>query len=1142
MLSSSKQFGSLLLRGLPLLMGVLLLMVFGTSTANAQSAVFNSPNKVYVPLQHTISTFGDSAKYKLGAVKIIEGTGGTFGVNDSLVIAAPYKWRFVKDSAITVTVTGGHHLSIDSALTSKTQTILTGLKGSKAYTLKSKIDTGAIHLVFDTASTTGATTGDTVWISGLYVQSTDSAGKYDSSNLVYTSAKNYVSGTANVISVSGDTLIALPGDYNKVVFKSSTPSSVGAGSIITATVQLQDANGNNTTSSSAIPVVSPVLNGGITAGNGTLSGIATVTRSVTKDSVTYTALTYTKAEKIQLLFTAPGNTDVSGEIDVKAGAAAHISVALQSGKSDGITVDQNTAYTLTLTDKYFNPVSDTSTVAGSEQTNHGGVFAFDNTHTTNGQIGVTFNPSKFFVGADTLVLSSPSLGVASASQTHAIMINPGSLAGVIVDYAGTTTSAGSTEKIAAGETVYARAYLRDTYGNPIDASDTSAVSFSSTKGTLTQSGKVLVPSLTTSLYPNTNQTSTAIALPIVVSKKAGDLDVVTAQTKTGGYTSRDTITVRSNVPAKLKMVQIGVGDSSIVASKYAIATSIVFADTAWDSYGNLSVAPDASWKIAPKRSAYAINFSTNGLVKFDRAADTTAVDTIYLDATGAVNRTVASGTKSGIDTLKAWSAANSTVAASVPVYVTPDVYSDLVIKPSPDTTAIAGKTDKFTAEKQDQYGNHIDWGISGGITVGNTFSRNNPDNTPSATTDSAKTILTILKSAAHATIAPSAPAVIGTASKLGASVGGSLNYSFAFTAAPASADTAKFSVVLSPASADTIIVRSIPTGALASFKVTVLSDTTETAGKTISMTVVPYDVNNNRMYTYTGHGQILTLNHTAVSPIKGKESTYFFTYENSNSETDTTTSVLLSDTAFVNGTATFTIHKFAAEQDSMTTITFADTSANVSVTTKPFNFTPDIVDTTYGMWKIQVADTLKSTGSFNFTVTPCDQFGNVNRKEQVIVNISSNQTSGFNIGSNPKVITGPTVFDGTLSGAKGNMVIYVFNSGNSNMFTQSSPIAIDVLNGIENTNELPKEYALMQNYPNPFNPTTLIKYDLPKAGLVTLKVYDLLGREVATLINGNQAAGKYSVQFNASKLASGVYIYRIQSNNFSAVKKLMLLK
>ena len=91
-------------------------------------------------------------------------------------------------------------------------------------------------------------------------------------------------------------------------------------------------------------------------------------------------------------------------------------------------------------------------------------------------------------------------------------------------------------------------------------------------------------------------------------------------------------------------------------------------------------------------------------------------------------------------------------------------------------------------------------------------------------------------------------------------------------------------------------------------------------------------------------------------------------------------------------------------------------------------------------------------------------------------------------------------------------------------------------------NETPKEYALAQNYPNPFNPSTTIRYQLPKDGMVTLKIYDILGSEVATLVNQEKIAGKYEVNFNASSVASGVYIYRISSGSFSASKKLMLLK
>jgi len=88
----------------------------------------------------------------------------------------------------------------------------------------------------------------------------------------------------------------------------------------------------------------------------------------------------------------------------------------------------------------------------------------------------------------------------------------------------------------------------------------------------------------------------------------------------------------------------------------------------------------------------------------------------------------------------------------------------------------------------------------------------------------------------------------------------------------------------------------------------------------------------------------------------------------------------------------------------------------------------------------------------------------------------------------------------------------------------------------------PKEFKLEQNFPNPFNPTTTIQYQLPQDAKVTLKVYDILGSEVATLINAEQEAGYYEVNWNASNLASGVYIYRLQTGSFVSVKKMMLLR
>jgi Secretion system C-terminal sorting domain len=88
----------------------------------------------------------------------------------------------------------------------------------------------------------------------------------------------------------------------------------------------------------------------------------------------------------------------------------------------------------------------------------------------------------------------------------------------------------------------------------------------------------------------------------------------------------------------------------------------------------------------------------------------------------------------------------------------------------------------------------------------------------------------------------------------------------------------------------------------------------------------------------------------------------------------------------------------------------------------------------------------------------------------------------------------------------------------------------------------PIKYELAQNYPNPFNPTTNINYTVPRKGFVTLRVYNVLGQEVATLFSGVQNAGNYVASFNAARFASGVYFYRLQSGNVSITKKLMLMK
>ena len=95
---------------------------------------------------------------------------------------------------------------------------------------------------------------------------------------------------------------------------------------------------------------------------------------------------------------------------------------------------------------------------------------------------------------------------------------------------------------------------------------------------------------------------------------------------------------------------------------------------------------------------------------------------------------------------------------------------------------------------------------------------------------------------------------------------------------------------------------------------------------------------------------------------------------------------------------------------------------------------------------------------------------------------------------------------------------------------------------VEDGSNVPNEYNLYQNYPNPFNPTTTIRYQVPGLSFVTLKVYDVLGNEVAVLLNEEKPAGYYNIEFNASLLSSGIYFYRLQAGDFIQTKMMILMK
>ena len=89
---------------------------------------------------------------------------------------------------------------------------------------------------------------------------------------------------------------------------------------------------------------------------------------------------------------------------------------------------------------------------------------------------------------------------------------------------------------------------------------------------------------------------------------------------------------------------------------------------------------------------------------------------------------------------------------------------------------------------------------------------------------------------------------------------------------------------------------------------------------------------------------------------------------------------------------------------------------------------------------------------------------------------------------------------------------------------------------------IPDKYSLSQNYPNPFNPYTNLEFGISNLGFVTLKIYDVIGREIVTLVNEIKEPGYYTTRFDGSKLSSGVYFYRLTAGDFVAVKKLVVLK
>ncbi len=177
-------------------------------------------------------------------------------------------------------------------------------------------------------------------------------------------------------------------------------------------------------------------------------------------------------------------------------------------------------------------------------------------------------------------------------------------------------------------------------------------------------------------------------------------------------------------------------------------------------------------------------------------------------------------------------------------------------------------------------------------------------------------------------------------------------------------------------------------------------------------------------------------------------------------------------------------------------------------------------------YSLTVTDNQGATGKATGQITVGTSGGNL-----VLVNPSSGTISSGGSETITLTLNAQNLSEGTYTG----QVNITTNGGNIT-------IPIDYLVDVEKLSSIPNEYQLSQNYPNPFNPTTVIEFSLPQTSNVSLKIYDALGREIKNLISDEKSAGSYKVSFDASTFSSGVYFYKLDTEIFSKIKKMLLIK
>ena len=871
------------------------------------------------------------------------------------------------------------------------------------------------------------------------------------------------------------------------------------------TLYLLDFNNNITSDITTVVSLDALIASTGNPGSGIFYG-STLAKPTGGGKYVYTNLKYSIAGTFKARASATGvlSNVAAATFIVTAGIPKTVSVSLSKTSID---VNTTTDLTVTAVDTFYNAVSNNARVKFTETLGGGGGY-LEKTGITavSGQnspvyIGyfpstgtgtVTYTPSKNYTGTVTTKIEVQADNTAGSavvcSTTPSITVTAGGEALI-------TSTPHDTSVAIGGTTSTFRVIVKDSYGNTVtsglSAGDITATAQKGTVGTITLSG-------VTFLVPYTPFTTRG-------------MDTITYKLGATQYTTISSVGVNSGPPATVTIYETA-GDSTIIDSK--ATRSVTLQAMAKDAYGNnvngslyklrftiLTSGPSGSWK-SGSRGASAIKDTVTAVI-----ADSIVSMAFYSDtlAQAAVQVGALYPTTSNF--------ASATIKASLNLKIKLDTVSMIANKVSILAAPPSGSGVTITSRLTDIGGNNIAVSDTGSIRYVLVKGRGTLDaTTRKTTTDGAVQIV--------------------------------------YTTYATAVDTATITTTArnNPAINNTVTIISVPSGPINYFTVTInTADASKIAGDSVNITITAMDLLNRRIYAYNAAGQTVTLNNTTVSPVVTKDTTYYFSYTDKNGKyVKRSNGIALTDSIFVQGLASITLHKFTAEATS-NTVTITDTNAITGTSANGSIFKPGSCagQTT---WSVTLKDTVGLNTPFNYTITPRDKYYNINSTVLNFGYVSSNQGTNFDAGSNPMIFTGPVTYNASQSVATNNLIIYV-SDGTSTLLGQSKAIVAKAgVTGVEQNNSLPTAYSLLQNYPNPFNPSTTIQFGLPVSSPVTMEIYNVLGVKVRTLIHGEvMNAAMHQVVWNGKddagiSVASGVYLYRINAGTFQVSKKMMMLK